>query len=164
MATTFSVDDLISTQYTRAVAQTLINVASFASGITTPNAQGGEDTIYRFVGGARADLPTTLRIGNYPPSKPGQSVNSSAKLRTTILKTDGAGVETMLPFEVVVAISDGSLGQLSRTDVAKLACVALSAIVRGTAYNNTALSVNALDAIARGATDVLPLMPNPLNA
>jgi len=164
MATTYLVSDFDNAVFLgRTTTMPIINNLKFADGVTAINAQGGEDTVYRFIGGSNPALPASLRIGNYPPTKPGQSLNSSAKLRVSCLKTDGDGVESILPVEVVVAINDGTLGMLGRAAMANLVFYTVSSLVVATSHTAPSLDMTQLNALVRGATDILPLIPDPDN-
>lgn len=155
MATTYSLA-FVTTPDTQRIDAPILDPATFASGVTTPNAQGGEDTIYRHLASA-PNTPTTLRVGYYPPTKAGLGTNTSAKLRAVGVKTDGDGVESFFPLEGTIAFNDGSNGMLDRDDVAAFLMLLVSAITVGKA---TPFAPNPamLEALAVGATDVMPVL------
>jgi len=126
--------------------------ADFGPGVTTPVARG-EETLYKFVSGDPAH-PTTMRVGSYEPGPNSPTKNSSVKVRTIGTKTNDDATIEYFPFEVTVAIADGSLGQLDRADVAALLMMAVSAYIEPAGVANEA-SVTALSRLAFGVSDIL---------
>lgn len=140
------------------LAFTVLDRAVMGTGLTTVVANGGEETLYRYVPTVGdPSRPTTLRVGHYPPGDR-KSTNDSVKIRTVGIRTDGDGVETEFPLEVTVAVADGSHGQVAREEVAALLMMAQSVLIRPVGVGNEA-STTMLNRLSFGVSDILAVTP-----
>lgn len=151
MTTTF-VLPLAATGEDKPLSLTCIDRSLFGPGLPIATKLGGEETTYRYVSGSPT-VPSSVRVGHYPPNAVG-TTNDSVKIRSTGIKTDGDGVETMFPVEATIAVADGSNGQLARADIAAMLMLALSVYLEGVGVGDEA-SVTALTRLSFGVTDIL---------
>lgn len=148
MSTTFTLP-FASRGAAGALALTEIPAAEFNSG--TVNLEGTE-TSYKHLVGDPA-LPTSARIGTYPPNKAGMT-NRSVKLSTNGIKTDGDGVETSFGYTCTIAESDGSNGRVDPADRAAIIMMTVSMLLRGVGVDDEA-STNVLQRLVYGENNVL---------
>lgn len=132
------------------LAQTCIDRANFAS--CQRNAEGTE-AVYRYLSGP-ANAPTIVRVGSYPTNAKGTK-NNSIKLTTSIIKTDGDGVETVIPGQTYTfAETDVTNGELDAATRKALAMMAFSVFIQGVGAEHEA-SETVLNRLQYGESDVL---------
>jgi hypothetical protein len=152
MAITFA-SPLAATGEDKTLEFTCIDRANFGEPVVTPKPNGDQETMYKYVDGNPA-RPSTLRVGHYMPTANRPALSDSAKLRTVGVKTDNEGVETEFPIEVTLAVVDGSLGQLSRADIAALIMQVVSVMIEPAGVLNE-VSTSALTRLSFGETSIL---------
>lgn len=152
MTTTYAVP-FAATGEDKTLELTTIDRANFGAPLNTTVKNGGRESVYGYVDG-NPSRPTSLRVGHYPPSAQGATVNESVKLRTVGVKTDGDGVETDFPFEATLAVADGSLGQLARADVAAMLMMLVSVYLEPAGVDDEA-STTVLTRMSFGETEIL---------
>jgi len=120
-------------------------------------ANGGSETIYKFVAGDAAHV-SEIRVGDYPPSKTGKAYNKSVKISTWGKAVDGAGAEVWTPFTITLASSDlAGLGIFVLADYMKLVQMVFSVLVPG--HTAGVPSTAAVSILQFGATDILNVTP-----
>lgn len=155
MTTTFSLP-LSALGDSFPIELTRIDRDTIDSGSPVVTANGGHETLYRFISGDPTNK-SQLRVGDYPPSRAGASYNKSVRLTTYVKRTNSVtGEEAVWPFSVVVSISDGSgIGIPDVEDVLALVMMTVSAFVPGSKVADDAPETAAVTRMAFGTTEIM---------